>query len=58
MVKLGVSIPKRVSEALNHNCNKLFLGNLLVSIPKRVSEALNRLDQENQIIKSSLRFNP
>ncbi len=36
-----VSIPKRVSEALNLIHNFKSLSAILVSIPKRVSEALN-----------------
>ncbi len=36
-----VSIPKRVSEALNRRSPWMRVRNHLVSIPKRVSEALN-----------------
>ncbi len=39
-----VSIPKRVSEALNLWDYSLAMGDLHVSIPKRVSEALNLRD--------------
>ena len=38
-----VSIPKRVSEALNQGIGNASLGIEIVSIPKRVSEALNLL---------------
>ncbi len=38
-----VSIPKRVSEALNRNQSSVLIPSNPVSIPKRVSEALNRL---------------
>ncbi len=38
-----VSIPKRVSEALNPTYVRTWQGSIPVSIPKRVSEALNRI---------------
>ncbi len=41
LCNLGVSIPKRVSEALNLTDPNAIAALLGVSIPKRVSEALN-----------------
>jgi len=50
----NVSIPKRVSEALNHEAGGISLRQLAVSIPKRVSEALNRLSLSSLIMNPNV----
>ncbi len=54
-----VSIPKRVSEALNLADDlESTLFNAEVSIPKRVSEALNLLALFLPLVLMGYRFNP
>ncbi len=53
-----VSIPKRVSEALNQRERLFIIAYSHVSIPKRVSEALNHTVQVSRVRDLSARFNP